>query len=136
MTRLTLWTACVVSLLSLIATAWWRWNVSDFEPTAALWVSIFVFSGASIGLVAHYLIGEASPEEKTAAREKKRKDLDWALDRIRGEMKNFMHIQQGKGYSGDKHRRTVEEYSVELLEEEITKLVERDLNALGGPAQP
>ncbi len=45
-----------------------------------------------------------------------------AVSRIRKERGNFEHIVKGEGYSGESHRRAVEQYSFELLRESMNKL--------------
>jgi len=45
-----------------------------------------------------------------------------AATRIRKERGNFEHIVAGKGYSGEYHKRAVEQYSFELLQSSMNSL--------------
>lgn len=118
-----LWAALFTSLVGFLASWWWLTQEPSPEPTAALYASAAVFIVSVIGLPIQYFFNEERQKRSKADREKRREVFDWVLDRLDGEMKNLRQIESKRVYSGESHRKAVEDSSFELLAEEIEKLL-------------
>ncbi len=112
----------IVTLIGMVATGLWLQADPGPEPRAAFVGTIAAFVIATIAIPTQFFFGERFVQIRAARRQEKRHVLDWALGRLNGEMKNFRRIQQKNGYSGEPHRKAVEEASFELLGDEIAKL--------------
>lgn len=93
------------------------------------WRTWYLFWGGAVGaclsfiyiLIEHFFDAEYQAE-RTKEFRRIALDLEWVKDRMAAELHNFDHINLGKPYSGEAHRRAVEDSSFELLEEELEKL--------------
>lgn len=112
-----------ISLVYLLSNWWWLGQQPEAEPAAAVYGAAATFAFATIALPLQYFFGEENRKKRALKREEKRKVLDWVLDRLDGEMRNFEQIRPGRTYNSPLHQRAIEEYSFELLGNEIEKLL-------------
>lgn len=114
----------LASLIGFLASWWWLTQEPSPEPMAALYTSAAIFIFSLLALPVQFFFDEERKKRSLANGAKKRTAFDCALDSLDGEMSNIRHMEVKRPYSGEPHRRAVEDTSLKLLGASIEELLQ------------